>query len=99
MELRTNRFSGDEPAGGRIGLSENNAMASPAWDTTVPLGLTVREIDVLRLIGEGCSVTGIADMLGYSESTIKKVLHGAMRQVGARNRTQAVAIALRAKVI
>jgi DNA-binding CsgD family transcriptional regulator len=72
----------------------------PALDVASgPLGLTVREIHVLRLIGEGYSVSGIADSMSYSESTIKKALHGAMRHMGARNRTHAVAIALRAKVI
>ncbi|MDQ1394446.1 MAG: hypothetical protein QOF30_3423 [Acidimicrobiaceae bacterium] len=81
--------SGSQGPGEDIGLEVRSA----------PLGLTIREIDVLRLIGDGYSVSGIATMLSYSESTIKKVLHGAMRNMGAKNRTHAVAIAVRAKVI
>jgi DNA-binding NarL/FixJ family response regulator len=61
--------------------------------------LTPREVAVLRLIGEGLSAVGIARRLAYSESTIKKTIHQVMRQLGARNRTHAVAIAIRTNLI
>jgi DNA-binding NarL/FixJ family response regulator len=90
---------GWEPSAGSAGRPVGPQDDSELEDRSTPLGLTVREINVLRLVGEGYSLSGIAATLSYSESTIKKVLHEAMRQVGARNRTHAVAIALRAKVI
>ena len=55
-----------------------------------------READVLRLVAEGLSTPEIARALCYSERTIKGVLHGITDRVHARNRTHAVALALRA---
>jgi DNA-binding NarL/FixJ family response regulator len=51
------------------------------------------------MISEGERVAVIAGTLGYSDSTIKATLRAAMRRLGARNRTQAVAIAIRAGVL
>ncbi|MDQ1356070.1 MAG: hypothetical protein QOF20_2936 [Acidimicrobiaceae bacterium] len=62
-------------------------------------GLSPREIAVLRLVGEGLSADCIARRLAYSESTIKKTIHQIMRHLGARNRTHAVAIAIRTNLI
>jgi DNA-binding NarL/FixJ family response regulator len=61
--------------------------------------LSSREAAVLRLIGEGWRAASIARQLGYSESTIKKTILVVMRRLGARNSTQAVAIAIRRKLI
>jgi DNA-binding CsgD family transcriptional regulator len=62
-------------------------------------GLTPRDIDLLRLIADGENISVIAGRLCYSESTIKMALRYMFRKLGAVNRTHAVAIALRAKVI
>lgn len=60
-------------------------------------GLDSREVDVLRLLSAGHTVREIADMLNYSERTVKNVLGGLISRLHLRNRTQAVAYALRVK--
>lgn len=61
--------------------------------------LSARDVKVLRLLSDGCSTADIADDLAYSESTIKNIIHDLVRQLGARNRAHAVAMAIRAGVI
>ncbi|MFJ8852400.1 response regulator transcription factor [Streptomyces sp. NPDC102437] len=58
-------------------------------------GLSVREIDILRLIAEGHDTGVIATKLAYSERTIKYTLHQLMTRLQLRNRSHAVAFAMR----
>jgi DNA-binding NarL/FixJ family response regulator len=58
-------------------------------------GLTAREIDVLRLVAEGFDTHEIASKLAFSERTIKTVIHDVTTRLCLRNRTHAVAWALR----
>jgi DNA-binding NarL/FixJ family response regulator len=58
-------------------------------------GLTERERDVLRLIADGLSTREVALKLSYSERTIKAVLQTLTIRLNLRNRTQAVAYAVR----
>jgi DNA-binding NarL/FixJ family response regulator len=58
-------------------------------------GLTGREHDVLQLIADGLSTREVAARLAYSERTIKNVLQHLTLRLNARNRTQAVACAVR----
>jgi len=58
-------------------------------------GLTHREISILRLIADGHSTTEIARQLAYSERTIKNTLQGVTTRLQLRNRSHAVAYALR----
>jgi DNA-binding NarL/FixJ family response regulator len=62
-------------------------------------GLTERDMEVLRLMADGHSTAGIARDLAYSESTIKNIIHAIVRELGARNRAHAVAMALRSQMI
>ncbi|GAA3031556.1 helix-turn-helix transcriptional regulator [Actinokineospora globicatena] len=62
-------------------------------------GLTTREIDVLRLMADGHDTAEIGIRLSYSERMIKNVIHGLTRRLNLRNRSHAVAFALRAGVI
>ncbi|MFI0716907.1 LuxR C-terminal-related transcriptional regulator [Streptomyces inhibens] len=59
------------------------------------LGLTAREADVMRLVADGLDTTEIAAKLSYSERTIKNVMHGLTTRLHLRNRSHAVAYALR----
>jgi DNA-binding NarL/FixJ family response regulator len=61
--------------------------------------LTEREIDVLRLVAEGCDTGEIATQLSYSERTIKGILHDVTSRLGLRNRAHAVAYAIREGVL
>jgi DNA-binding NarL/FixJ family response regulator len=58
-------------------------------------GLTGRERDVLRLVAKGMSTREVAAHLAYSERTIKNVIQDLTVRLNVRNRTQAVAYAVR----
>lgn len=64
-----------------------------------PSGLTPREIDVLRLMADGFDTNEIAGKLCYSERTVKNVIYGVTHRLKLRNRSHAVAYALRAGMI
>jgi len=69
--------------------------ATPAVQRRGGVRMTSRQENVLRAIGDGDSIPDIADKLGISEATVKLHLRGAIRAMGARNRTMAVLIAER----
>ena len=58
-------------------------------------GLSDRERDVLRLAAEGFGTCEIAQKLAYSTRTVTNVLHDVMTRYQLRNRTHAVAYAIR----
>ncbi|WKU05748.1 response regulator transcription factor [Micromonospora sp. HUAS LYJ1] len=62
-------------------------------------GLTTREVDVLRLMADGCDTGEIAGRLCYSERTVKNVIYGVTHRLNLRSRSHAVAYALRAGMI
>lgn len=62
-------------------------------------GLTDREIEVLKLVADGMSTSEIADKLSYSERTIKNVIQGITTRLHLRNRSHAIAYAMRAGLI
>lgn len=62
-------------------------------------GLATREIEVLRLVADGLSTGEIAGELCYSERTVKNVLHDITTRLHLRNRSHAVAYALRQGLI
>jgi DNA-binding NarL/FixJ family response regulator len=77
-----------------VGRTRRAAMSE--LSAAVPMvGLTLREIDVLRLLADGLNTQQIADKLAYSERTIKSVLSRLMTRMQFRNRVHAVAYALR----
>ncbi len=57
--------------------------------------LTPRELEVLRKISGGNRNRDIADVLLISEETVKVHIKHIMEKLGARDRTQAIAIAVR----
>jgi DNA-binding NarL/FixJ family response regulator len=61
--------------------------------------LTVREIDVLRHVAGGNRNRDIAEQLCISEETVKVHVKHIMEKLGAHDRTQAVAIAVRRGII
>ncbi|MGW5445310.1 response regulator transcription factor [Streptomyces asiaticus] len=58
-----------------------------------------REIDVLRLVADGYDTPEIALKLSFSQRTIKNVLHAFITRHHLRNRSHAVAFALRKGLI
>ncbi|QKV81129.1 response regulator transcription factor [Amycolatopsis sp. Hca4] len=73
--------------------------AVPAGRGAGAAGLTAREVDVLRLMADGCDTAEIADKLCYSERTVKNTVYGLTNRLNLRNRPHAVAYAMRAGVI
>ena len=61
--------------------------------------LTAREVEVLRKIGGGNRNKDIADLLFISEETVKVHIKHIMDKLGAKDRTQAIAIAVRRGII
>jgi DNA-binding NarL/FixJ family response regulator len=62
-------------------------------------GLTPRETEVLRMVAEGHDTAEIAARMSYSERTVKNVLHDLTTRLQLRNRTHAVAYAVREGLI
>jgi DNA-binding NarL/FixJ family response regulator len=62
-------------------------------------GLTAREADVLRLLAEGCDTAEVGQQLFYSERTVKNIIHDVTSRLELRNRTHAVAYAIREGLI
>jgi DNA-binding NarL/FixJ family response regulator len=58
-------------------------------------GLTLRELDVIRLLAEGFRTDEIASKLQFSEGTIRTTLYGAIKRLGLVNRPHAVSYAIR----
>jgi DNA-binding NarL/FixJ family response regulator len=73
------------------------ATQAPGMHRTQPgaafAGLTLRQQQVLRLLGRGWSNKQIARELGVSDNTVKVHVAGLLRQLGADNRTEAVMLA------
>lgn len=62
-------------------------------------GLTEREIEVLRLVADGLDTAEIAGSLSYSERTIKNIIHDVTARLNLKNRSHAVAYAVRQGLI
>ena len=75
-------FGPGVPAPQHDGACPDPAAPAPA--------LTARELEVLRLLAEGCDTAEIAQRLAYSEPTIKNVIQRLFERLQARNRPHAV---------
>jgi DNA-binding NarL/FixJ family response regulator len=62
-------------------------------------GLTEREISVLRLLADGHDTAQVGKELFYSERTVKNIIHDVTSRLDLRNRTHAVAYAIREGLI
>lgn len=75
--------------------SRASGQASGQFDTD----LSEREIEVLRLIAEGCSNTEIAERLVISEHTVKRHVSNILSKLHLADRTQAAVYAWREGVV
>lgn len=62
-------------------------------------GLTAREIELLYMITKGMRTKEVATQLGLSEKTIKNHLSNIFRKLEVEDRTQAICVALREKIL
>jgi DNA-binding NarL/FixJ family response regulator len=81
---------------GQVGKLQRQVLAPRGLNFT---GLSERERHVLRLVADGHDTGEIARSLCYSERTVKNVLHDITTRLQLRNRSHAVAYALREGLI
>jgi DNA-binding NarL/FixJ family response regulator len=74
-------------------------VAAKLAEHTPRIGLTARELEVLRLMAEGKSNGEIAVRLGRAEGTMKIHVRNILSKLGATDRTQAVTTALRRGIL
>jgi DNA-binding NarL/FixJ family response regulator len=89
----------DTVAGGSLYVDPVLAAALASRRTDDRRALSEREREVLRLLAEGGSYAEIGATLFLSPDTVRAHAQRAMTKLGARTRTQAVAVALREAVI
>lgn len=83
----------------RGGQALPSAIAQRLANFTPRVDLTAREIEVVELMSQGMRNRDIADAIGRTEATVKvHVLH-ILEKLGARDRTEAVTVALRRGII
>jgi DNA-binding NarL/FixJ family response regulator len=75
------------------------AEARPSRRDAASERFSTREQMVLSLVAQGLSNREIAERLCYSERTIKTVLHDVVTKLGVKSRSQAVALAVRERMI
>jgi len=81
---------------GQVSRMQRHVLAPRGLPHT---GLSDRETQVLRLVADGKDTQEIARELSYSERTVKNVLHDVTSRLQLRNRSHAVAYALREGLI
>jgi two-component system nitrate/nitrite response regulator NarL len=87
--------AGERFVPGFLMVSESNASVARRSEAVPGVsGLTPRERDVLEELIQGWTNKQIAQNLGVSEVTVKTHLIGLFRKIGAKNRADAVRIAL-----
>jgi DNA-binding NarL/FixJ family response regulator len=84
----------DPSLGGRIAMRAATLRAGSDWPGA-DAGLTPREGEVLAHLVKGMDNKSIAHALYISEDTVKSHVKAVLRKLNARDRAQAVAIALR----
>jgi len=80
-------------------LQEQRKAEQPASTFTPLEELTEREREVLRQLTYGYRNDQIAQHLHISEGTVKSHIHRILQKLGVEDRTQAVALALRQKLV
>lgn len=99
--------SADELLGAIRAIHQGQTLLAPAVAARLVVGvsagtpesLTPRELEVLTLMGQGRSNNEIAVTLGIAPRTTKVHVQNILGKLGATNRTEAVSIAVRHKLI
>ena len=70
-------------------------IAARLAEHTPRIGLTPRELEVLRLVADGLSNAQVGERIGRTEGTVKVHLKNILQKLDVRDRTEAVTTALR----
>jgi DNA-binding NarL/FixJ family response regulator len=70
-------------------------VAARLAEHTPRIGLTPRELEVLRLVADGLSNAEVAERIGRTEGTVKVHLKNILQKLEVKDRTEAVTTALR----
>jgi DNA-binding NarL/FixJ family response regulator len=81
------------------GAAASAALPSQRSSRAASGTFTDREQHVLSLVAAGLSTREIARQLSYSERTIKTVVHDVVTKLGVKSRSEAVALAVRERMI
>ncbi len=81
---------------GQEGLSEQVEIQTT---TSTRAKVSKREMDVLLLVKDGLRNPEIAAQLGLSTKTVENHVRSILQKLGAKNRTEAVVIALKNAII
>ena len=81
---------------GQVGQLQRQVLAPRGLTFS---GLTERELSVLRLLADGHDTAEVGRLLFYSDRTVKNIVHDVTSRLDLRNRTHAVAYALRQGLI
>jgi DNA-binding NarL/FixJ family response regulator len=71
------------------------AVTASAAPSAVAAGLSDRELDVLRLLGNGMTNAAIAESLFLSEGTVRNYVSAILAKLQVEDRTQAAVLAVR----
>lgn len=93
-------MSRDEILGAVRSVDTGQTCLPPGLAASLPdADLSARELDILRSIARGLSNKEIGTAFGISESTVKGHVNHLLAKLKARDRTEAVTLALRRGLI
>ncbi len=92
LHLARSRQLEAEYAAGLLAVMEESPGVTQPLTQNLVEPLTVREIEVLKLIEAGCSNQEIAEKLVISFTTVKRHISNIYTKLDAKSRTQAIAI-------
>jgi DNA-binding NarL/FixJ family response regulator len=81
---------------GQVGQLQRQVLAPRGLTFS---GFTEREVSVLRLLADGLDTAEVGRRLYYSDRTVKNIIHDVTSRLDLRNRTHAVAYALKEGLI
>jgi DNA-binding NarL/FixJ family response regulator len=76
---------------------ENGQLSS--FVSGVSSRLTEREQNVLSLVAQGITIEQIASQLSFSNTTVKRIIRQTIEKLNVRNRSEAVARAIKENLI
>ena len=79
--------------------AEHEPFVDPEVDSSARGALTKRQREVLQLFADGFSTGQAAHRLGLSEETVRTHAKASLHRLGARDRTHAIAMAMRGALI